>query len=486
MANIYVYDASSVGVWTAGTTYSTGDFVYPSDSTVVNMMEATTGGVAHAATEPTWPAAEGTVVDNGVTWTARAPDSVGEACESLLRAVNAWTAGDVILMEYRHRENLTSTRDYYLAGSSDANFALLRSVDTADSDAYRRPTDHQIYMDAAANTQDIRWKGVWVVEGCWLETIDDMSFSNPTSMKFYDCDLKHPSSGNGKDAFSASTYGRSELINCRLNFPGYANNNRVSRRWHGCTFENSGATPAINSSGMFSFIGSIDLTGCDLSAVGNSNGIVQTNAATSGYGTMRFVQCSMPTSFIMLDSTLSSSARVEGHGCSVAGIHEDFVYVMGGDCLQDSGVYADAGFDEKIDGRFSVAMSPNSTCNHWTDIRSLRFGSVYLGGTGSKTFTVSCVHDFTALNQSDVGLFLYYLGTAGTPAWDLELGLEIGGPTTALAAHTTAWTGASGKTKVNLTATATVNQTGFYAAEVVLRKYESGKKFWFDPVLTVS
>ena len=96
------------------------------------------------------------------------------------------------------------------------------------------------------------------------------------------------------------------------------------------------------------------------------------------------------------------------------------------------------------------------------------------------------MHDFTALTQADVGLLVYYLGTSGSAAWDVSLGIEIGGATTALASHSADWTGATGKTKVNLTATATVNQTGFYAAQVVLRKYESGKKFWFDPVITVS
>ena len=415
-------------------------------------------------------------------------DTAAKAATSLETAVSARGAGEKILMDYRHREDLSGGVTYTPGTSSKTDACILRSVDTADSDAYRLPTDHQIYMDAASSTSDIQFVNGshWLIEGCWFETNDDMDI-NTADIKAYECHFMHPTGGNGSDMFNSSTQAALTAIGCTLNFPRYDTSNRNIRRWLGCTFENSGDTPAINSNGLFEFQGgAAEFVGCDLSAVGNANGLFDVDS--QAFGTIKLIQCNLPASYVMTDSSMIAGCRIEGYGCAVdaSDINADFVYEPGGDVLQDSAVYADAGFDDVIDGRFSHAMTPSSDCDRYLDLRSLFFGSVYTGGTGSKTFTVGCVHDFTSLDQSDVGLYLYYLGTSGSPAWSLELGLEIGGATTALASHSADWTGAAGKTKVNLTATATVNQTGWYAAQVVLRKYESGKKFWFDPVITVS
>jgi len=416
-------------------------------------------------------------------------DTAAKAATSLETAVSARGSGEKILMDYRHREDLSGGVTYTPGTSSSTDACILRSVDTADSDAYRLPTDHQIYMDAASSTSDMQFVNGshWLIEGCWFETNDDLDI-NTADIKAYECHFMHKTGHNGTDQITSSTQAAIIAIGCTLNFPRYRATNRNVRRWLGCTFENSGDTPAINSAGLFEFQGgAAEFVGCDLSAVGNSNGLFDLNS--QAFGTVKLIQCNLPASYVMLDDvSVSSKARIEGYGCAVddSDINADFVYERGGDVLQDSAVYADAGFNDVIDGRFSHAMTPSSDCDLYLDVKSLLFGTVFTGGTGSKTFTVGCVHDFTSLNQSEVGLYLYYLGTSGSPAWSLELGLEIGGATTALASHSADWTGASGKTKVNLTATATINQTGFYGAQVVLRKYESGKKFWFDPVLTVS
>ena len=59
-------------VWAAATVYSTGNFVIGLSADTGLDFEATSGGTS-AGAEPTWPTAiGGTVVDNGVTWTARA------------------------------------------------------------------------------------------------------------------------------------------------------------------------------------------------------------------------------------------------------------------------------------------------------------------------------------------------------------------------------------------------------------------------------
>ncbi len=61
-------------IWLVATAYVLGDIVSPTKANRTGFRyESTTAGTSHAATEPTWPTtAGGTVVDEGVTWTARA------------------------------------------------------------------------------------------------------------------------------------------------------------------------------------------------------------------------------------------------------------------------------------------------------------------------------------------------------------------------------------------------------------------------------
>lgn len=415
-------------------------------------------------------------------------DTVVKAATSLATAVAARGSGEKILMDYRHRESLGSTTTYTPGTGSQTDPCVLRSVDTADSDAYRLPTDHQIYMDAAAGGADLKFDGYWLIEGCWFETNDNMEFGNTaTGFRTYDCKFMHLT-GSNSDEILTGARGMVNHYRAEFNFGRWTTGNRAQiMRLFGCTLISSGATPMINGSGLFCLEGgTFEFHGCDFSALDNSGGLFDVDSSNFAL-TIKMLQCKLPSSFVMLENSFENQfARIEGYGCDDSDIHADFVYELAGDVLQDSAVYADAGFNEVEDGRFAYAMTSSSDCKLGVDLTSPYFGSVYTGGTGSKTFTVGCVHDFSSLNQSDIGLLLYYLGTSGSSAWDVAFGIDVGGATTALASHSADWTGASGKTKVNLTATATVNQTGFYAAQVVLRKYESGKKFWFDPVITVS
>lgn len=82
-----------VSTWTASTTFTVGKFVRATTPSLLR-FEATaiTTGITDAA-EPTWPTAiAGTVVDGGVTWTARAarelPEHISLHCYSeVLRAI---------------------------------------------------------------------------------------------------------------------------------------------------------------------------------------------------------------------------------------------------------------------------------------------------------------------------------------------------------------------------------------------------------------
>jgi hypothetical protein len=93
--NVYLYcykpwflDAA----WATGTAYTLGQFVMPTTVAKMNGFhyECTTAGTSHAATEPTWPAYNGTTVaDNTVTWTARTAHDIPLQIERLLVGLTA-------------------------------------------------------------------------------------------------------------------------------------------------------------------------------------------------------------------------------------------------------------------------------------------------------------------------------------------------------------------------------------------------------------
>jgi hypothetical protein len=64
----YVAANSWAQTWVAATAYNIGDLVRPTTGNT-HLYRCTVAGTSHAATEPTWPTANGgTVTDNTVTW----------------------------------------------------------------------------------------------------------------------------------------------------------------------------------------------------------------------------------------------------------------------------------------------------------------------------------------------------------------------------------------------------------------------------------
>jgi hypothetical protein len=109
-------------------------------------------------------------------------------------------------------------------------------------------------------------------------------------------------------------------------------------------------------------------------------------------------------------------------------------------------------------------------------------------GTGSKTFTVEYVENFTtALTQSDISFRLTYLGTANSLATAYAEGGDPNPETgTAATSSTVSWTGAAGYTKGKMVETVTVNKAGIYAVQVYLAKYEAGKDMYVCPLVDVT
>lgn len=70
-SNVLISCGRIIAAWTAANVIAVGDYRRPTAGTTGKAFKATVAGTTHAATEPTWPATDGsTVTDGTVTWIA--------------------------------------------------------------------------------------------------------------------------------------------------------------------------------------------------------------------------------------------------------------------------------------------------------------------------------------------------------------------------------------------------------------------------------
>jgi hypothetical protein len=111
--------------------------------------------------------------------------------------------------------------------------------------------------------------------------------------------------------------------------------------------------------------------------------------------------------------------------------------------------------------------------------------TAYLDSTGSKTFRVEALHDFTAApNKDELWIEIRHLGTSNSCLFSVGGGRTIDSTAT-WATSTEAWTGAGGFSKIKLEETVTVNRVGVYQVRLCLAKYEDAKTLVYCPKVEI-
>jgi len=159
-----------------------------------------------------------------------------------------------------------------------------------------------------------------------------------------------------------------------------------------------------------------------------------------------------------------------------------------GVCFPTTAVYRNSGWQDapsetNLSWKLATASSSTGVNGYWLLSPPI---TSRIEETGSTTFTAYGVHDSytTAPKANEIIMRVFYLGTADSTRWHLASTQDPTGAS--LTSDTSDWTGASGKTKFKLAETVTVNNTGEYMVDFVMKKYEAGNAIWIDPLVEIA
>ena len=195
--------------------------------------------------------------------------------------------------------------------------------------------------------------------------------------------------------FATGTNGRVlKFISCTLNFLGVISSGLIA---------GGGTFPA-----------NINFIDCNLSALPSATVLVDTSTLSSGGSfndqNVTFNNCKLPSSYVIGDGTMDAPrANVLLIGCSTNGattyINRHLTYA--GELDTSITVYRGAGYIEKDgDINLSMELTPASNCEPFADIFTSNIAGI-VDATGSKTFTIECIENFTtALTEQEFWLKL--------------------------------------------------------------------------------
>ena len=414
--------------------------------------------------------------NNGTSW--------ADAYTDIQSAWTAWASGDVIWVASDHAQTQASAETFAASAASNNDPCVWYSVDRSN-DTYLPAVSPQVAVTGSAVgitfSDYVRLYGIFfqIENGAYADT-------GTGSNLYVDCNFKWTALSTTR----TMTVGTgTSALNCTINNTTAGQGLSLvlanTTIWEGCIFMGRGSTTlfSLADAGANATTG-ILFIGCDFS------GITSSTVFNAAGGSLRLINCQMSSLTPTAPNVMTGLVRIYASAVDGGSTAKNYIaehLFLNGTVTQDTAIYRDVGWtDEDGSTQLSHKMTPASSIRgshtpiFGPDLRA------YVDSTGSVTFTVYCVHDFTAAPTLDEAWFdVLYLGTADS------VGATIGSSRTPLSATaittgSEAWTGASGKTKGELSKTVTINKTGTYLLRVYLGKYESGKALWYDPLVEVS
>jgi len=277
----------------------------------------------------------------------------------------------------------------------------------------------------------------------------------------------------------------------------------------------------INATGCVIYFGYAKLIGCTFLGHSLTAGLLHilfsTRSATPVIEDCDFSQLSSATTRPLIDLSFGGDTAQEWHlincnyasgqtihdgafvsdsqfvylwSCDIAGkLYQTDKYCFRGDVNTDVSTYMSGGYEDQ-DGTtaLSMEMVPASNVKQGSPLISIDI-PFYVSSTGSKTFTVNCLENYTsAITKRDAWVEILVLDNASEVNRGIYSDREIKETSyTNLATNSETWTESlTGERTVELTASATVNQAGMHVAKIYLEKYESGKQFFYDPDVIIT
>ena len=428
---------------------------------------------------------------NGSSWT--------DAYTSFQTALNNWTTADIIYMSHTHDEGsvvAAGNVTYTCAAATDVNPVPVFSVNKSD-DSYTPSAGTNFYTSTPASFAiainfPIECHGIHLN----AKRLDQSLTATGACSRYYDCTILSPSTSVGDYMYFLNM--RCEFYNCTITNTSTGAMSVYAQTsphiyFEGCSLSFTGNTYGLARAAS-NHGGNITFNNCDLTGFSST----QATFEADRYSRIEFniVNCLLPASFsgsIVTDTANRgfkvTSKLVSSDDAGNLDRYEER-HGDGSSIIATTATYRDSGYSG-VDQQMSLKVSTSSKINQYIplEIEYVIYG--YVSTTGSKTFTMELVHDYSSsLEDNQVFFILEYLGTASetvgtskTSATGGDFDILASGNT--LASSSEIWTGASGLTKQKMSTTATINKAGLYRVKVFVAAYEAGKYIYIDPYVKV-
>jgi hypothetical protein len=434
----------------------------------------TSGGTAH----------------NGLSWGA-AFTSV-----SALDDVFTFASSDIVYIghdhvcQYAHTANRTITLP-----TSGLPTIFISATTGSDPPTYQASTTNQI--DTSDGAYNLTLDGSASMYGCRINSGTGIALIPDTneSCVLYNCTLSVAASSGVQVGNSSAV--KIRLNNCTVDLTNDGTTTRSGdvltaygiTEINGMSFINAGyRTGAIFApqSGTTAMITDTDFSGFTNATVCELVSLL--NAA----GTFTMRNCKTAATFTHTVNTIQSGAKLSFVNVGSTNQPSSLVFkAYEGDIASSSSIYRSGG--GAVEGvACSWLVTTTANCSQDAPLYSPDIYG-HINSTGSKTFDVYITNDSADFYDNEVWLEIDYLGTASSGLWSNKTDYMADRlATAALQTDDTGstWNGSgpSYTYKQKLSVTATVNTTGMFRARVCVgvTSIASTRKFYIDPLVTVS
>ena len=414
-------------------------------------------------------------------------------------------AGDIIYMDKGHIDPNQTVSKVWDSSTGVLPIPIIR-VDTGASDVYApaNVTAGTKNFTSSTPNDDMEFAG-FSLFGVYIDINGDIrSALDGSGTRLEDCKIEEQ--GLSRAIEAVNNNGRSPIFvkNCAIESTGTGSLLFSAPRMARSYFSSNSITGAIVPSGLFDLAGvgsdTIKIEYCDLSGLTDAS-IILINTSTSGLSAcdVNIIGCKYPspaTSFSLTDDVFGNEFQTVTSWNSDNGsdlyplTRESFRGVVDTDIV----TYHDSGWvDADQNTNLSHEMIPDGTANRVSTAAPLQSFDIvqWQDSAGTFTVTVECLENYTAALQDDEAwLEVFYLDgtdvlvsldTTQTRAGDTKTNLTAG---TGLAN----WTGepASSRSVKLVSGSLTVGKAGLIVARIYMGKFESGKQFFYDPVMTIA
>lgn len=438
-----------------------------------------------------------------------------KAAATLNLGLAVWAVGDEVFVHggatNPHREAIASP-DLLISATNDTALDIVPIfvVDNNSSSTYDAITDPKTSVVALIETtgnntgMSLALNAHW--HGFWFDSAESFQFNSAFVHKMTNCRIDF---GTIDDAnFSLQEGISCELINTDIGIgPTDGQEENVSfNLGDACNFNMYGGSISSNADNNYDTVfrsyssgrpnAVQNLVGVDLTGLNANTAFTHLiEPPTARNLNFNFAQCRMPD-FGLFKNVLQhgQTVKVFNSDEDSGDLHHLEHHQGAGDVITSTTLTRDWS-DQTEPGISAIPLAykftPNSKCSIESPLE-MPLPFKILTTTGSKVIDIELLENYTvALNDSEMWANIFYLGTLARTTWDVDQSSKVFVGTTPVTLDngvgTGDWAGTTtGFVSKKLTATVTVNRTGYFMAMVFLGKFETAKVAYVCPLIDVT